>query len=223
MQRDLRLDVMELLEEQVKFMALMEEEAAAMGFSLTEQRPSLCVQIPGGWQIFILKTLTLDDQAEMMAHELGHLLLAGEGLLRVSLDEDWSEGYLAQEMNNVVAHRLMLGRLRKEYGFTTDLHIRLREQVLTQGRELLEEYEGEKTMLQGIGLHLLDLAETTRGNEKQIEELLGMSPIVAQSYEAGREFLLYPVHPMAPEEQWQRMKGFLQRLGYDAAHVRLHG
>lgn len=223
MRNNLHLDVMELLEEQVKFLALTEGEAASMGLILTVEQPSLCVRIPGGWQILILKTLTLHDQAEMMAHELGHLLLQGEGLLQVSLGDQWPEVYLAQEINNVVAHRLMLGRLHKEYGFTIDLPVRLRERLLRQGRELLEEYADEVVMLHAIGLHLLDLAETTRGNEEKIHELRQASLCVDQSYEAGREFLLYPAQPMEPEVQWQRMKGYLHSLGYDTTDVRLHG
>lgn len=223
MKRDLRLEVIERLEEQVKFLAMAEEEAAALGYTLTEEKPSLCLRIPGGWQILILKTLPLHDQAEMMAHELGHLLLAAEGLLQANLGDEWPERYLAQEINCVVAHRLMLGRLRREYGFSTGFYQRLRERVLEQGLELLAEYEGETVMLYGLGLHLLDLAQTTRGNEEQIRAMLERSPAAARSYEAGREYLLYPVHPMEPEEQWRRMKGFLRRIGYDPADLRLHG
>ncbi|AZR73229.1 hypothetical protein BBF96_07425 [Anoxybacter fermentans] len=221
MQRDLKKDVLEILEEPVEFFKLSSEEAAMVGYYISEKNPAFCERIPGGWRIYISKDLNTIQQAEVAAHELAHLLLKGEGLYSVSLGEDWPESYLAMEINNVISHHFIITRLKKDYGIGSNLHISLRESILTNGQQMIEEYSEEYVMLHGIGLHLLDLFLTAKKHKKRIEELLELSDKVKESFEIGEKLLVYPSHQISAEEQWLRISEFLQRLGYDIDNARL--
>lgn len=188
----LKEDVIMALEENIETIALSEEEAVMSGFEISTDRPAVSIAVPGGWQIIILNTLTPTEQLQILSHELGHLLLKGEGLFEVKLGEEWSENYLAQRMNSVIFHHLLIDRLARDYQIGNEYPLSLLKGILQQGEEFISEYADEPLVLTGIGLQLLDLIINTDGHEERIRELLTLSERAQQAFESGEEFLIYP-------------------------------
>lgn len=223
MQMDLKEDLLEVLDDAVEFLSMTEADAVAYGYLLDLRHPSVCLPVPGGWRIVTLSTLTQGEETEVLSHELGHLLLLGEGLARVNLGEEEPEKVLAEEINNVVAHRFLIPRLANHYQISSDLPLRLRASMLEEGEEQIRELAGEKMMLHAFGLYLLDLAETVEEIRGRVRDLLTLSAEVQASYEAGQEYLLYPMANIPVEEQYERIKAYLERLDYQTDLLRLCG
>ncbi len=219
----LKDDVSELLEEQVETLALSAEEGIMAGYSISYESPALTVAIPGGWRIVILNTINPGEQLEIVAHELGHLLLKAEGLYDVKLTEDWSEKYLTSQINSVIAHHFLIERLLSEYAIPSTYHLELQKNILTTGEELIKDAGDEPLILHGIGLRLLDLIINTDGEEDRIRELLTCSEQIVKAFELGEELLVYPIHQLPAEDQYRRIKDFFQRLGYKNLPIRLSG
>ena len=225
MLKDLKRDVMDVLEENVEFLKLSLEEAAFAGYGISEKNPVECLRVPGGWRIVVVNTLSHIQSAEALGHELGHLLFLGEGLHTISFGygDDWAEDYLAEEINSVTAHHFIYPRLEEDYGIDSSIVLGQRKALLHDGEEVIAEYSEEPIILHAIGLHLLDLAYTTTGKENRIMELTELSGYVRDAYLAGEEHLIYPEPNLPSHEQWQRVKNFLVRLGYDPGLARLIG
>lgn len=225
MLRDLNADVLNSLEEAVDVVPMSEDEATFMGYDISVENPVQCLPVPGGWRIVVLNSLSQIQLAEAIAHEMGHLLLKAEGLASVSIGygDDWEENYLAAEINSMIAHHFIVPRLEKDYGIDSSLILGLRKGILRDGEEIIGEYSEEPVMLHAIGLHLLDLAKTVQGKSTRIGQLLEISGYVKEAFRVGEEFLIYPRPDLPHEEQWQRLKNFLVRLGYDPTDARLIG
>lgn len=225
MLRDLKADVQNSLEEAVNVVPLSEEDATFAGYDISTDNPVQCLPVPGGWRIVVLNSLSQIQLAEAIAHELGHLLLKAEGLASISIGygDDWEEDYLASEVNSVLAHHFIVPRLERDYGLDSSLILSLRKGILTDGEEIIGEYSEEPVMLHAIGLHLLDLSKTVQGKNSRIGGLLEISSYVKEAFRAGEELLIYPRPDLPHEEQWQRLKNFLVRLGYNPEDARLIG
>lgn len=223
MQRNLKQDVLERLDGALEFLPAGGENAVAWGYDLTHENPVITIQVPGGYRIVILNTLSAQEQAELIAHELGHLLLQSEELYSVSMMEDGPEVYLTQEMNNVIFHHFIIERLAKDYGIGSSIHFKYRKKVLERIDQLLAEYEDESILLYGLGLHLLDLSITTSDQQEKITEILEKSPRIKRAFELGQEWLVYPHSKISVEEQWKRISNFVQYFGYDPIDIRLRG
>ncbi|MCK4257988.1 MAG: hypothetical protein KAX49_03370 [Halanaerobiales bacterium] len=224
MRNDLLNDARDALDESIEVLSLSIEESVGTGIELTEEKQCITIPVPGGWQIILLSTLKPNEKVEVTAHELGHLLLKGEGLFAVSCgDKDEPETILVSEMNNVIFHHFVINRLVENYKISSNMHLDSRKNILKNGHELIKEYRNETIILHRIGLHLLDLAITTTGKDKRIGELVNLSERVKEAFEIGQELLVYPDLNLPPGEQWRRIKEFLERLGYDASKAHLSG
>lgn len=223
MQRNLKQDVLERLDGALEFLPAGGENAVAYGYDLTEDNPVITIQVPGGYRIVVLNTLSQQGQAELIAHELGHLLLQTEGLYTVSMMEDGPEEYLAQEMNNVIFHHFIIERLAKDYGLGNSIHLKHRKKILERIDQLIAEYEDESILLYSLGLYLLDLSITTSDQKEEIAEILEKFPQIKRAYELGQEWLIYPHSEISAEEQWKRISNFVQHFGYDPIDIRLRG
>ncbi len=174
MKNDLLDDVKNLLDESIEFLSYPMEDLAGMGYNLSLENPVMSIPVPGGWRIITLDSLQPAEKAQLIAHELAHLQVKGEGLFTVSMgDEFGPEAILAGEINNVIFHHFIINRLEKEYGIGNDVHLAHRKKILENGQELMDEYSGETIQLHCIGLHLLDLAITTK--KIMMKRLIGCS------------------------------------------------
>lgn len=225
--RDLKEDVLQKLDGALEFLQAGGENAVAYGYDLSEENPVITVQVPVGYRIIVLNTLAPQEQAELVAHELCHLLLQAEGIYSVALLEDGPEAYLAQEMNNVIFHHLIVKRLTEVYGIGNSVYVAHRKLILGRIEQLIEEYTDESLLLYGLGLHLLDLTLTMEDQddetEQRIAKVLEQSRLIKRAYELGEEYLVYPNSEVSAEEQWKRISTFVQHFGFDPIDIRLRG
>lgn len=189
---------------------------------LGEGRPATLLDDESGAEIWVLDTLSTEEQLLAEAHELMHLLLEAEGLFAVRYDPDPN---LAVAINNVVSHHHLVAQLEQRYGISSDLHLDTlresmghRETAVRQAmkslaaRPLWDRYD-EQAFLFRIGLALLDTHLTCADAQVAVGSILGVSPAVRRSFEAAQRHLILPFPALDEPTQQARVRAFMSELG----------
>ena len=201
------------------------------GSQAMENHPALLVglniQNP---TIQFVESLDQGQRNEVIAHELGHLLLLYRSGLRLitrkrphpgdrdaiykyflNLNKDWS--YLLGQLGNTTHHLFLIDYLREEHGISSDIHLRLLDRNFSV---LVKEVAMDVESLYAKGLIAFEYERLIGGMEK-VAGVSQQPDLFWKAYRsAGKRFGSYhfPNIPV-PSCHEENILSFLGDLGYD--------
>ena len=145
-------------------------------------------------KIYILDILSPTEKEEAKAHELGHELIKGRGMIRCEAYNELDDGklFLFGEINNSLSHKELISTLSSEFNLSSGLHLQLQLNALLYGgiEQKIANCSNDKFGLYAIGLELFDIQRTVEGNyDEEIRKLCTKSIYVKKGLEVGTKYL----------------------------------
>lgn len=164
--------------------------------------------------IVICEKLSKKEKIEAEAHELMHILLNKQGLLRVVSKYEGKNEFLAMEINNAISHKILISRLRNDYNIESELHLKENTNSLSTILRNIEEphSNNDTNLLKEIGVRLYDIYRTISEIEKEIIEIVSTNQLVESVFQMAKEILSRITIDSSKEVQLKTIKLFLLEI-----------